>query len=54
MQKVSKEHKLSITYSTIAAWITIVPAVWPMAKPVMTASVAEELKEQIRQQIQTG
>lgn len=50
--QVSKESKLSITYSTIAAWITIVPAVWFMAKPVMTAAVAEELKEQIKQQMQ--
>ena len=50
--QVSREHKLSITYSTIAAWITIVPAVWFMAKPVMTAAVAEELKEQIKQQMQ--
>lgn len=49
---VSREHKLSITYSTIAAWITIVPAVWFIAKPVMTAAVAEELKEQIKQQMQ--
>lgn len=48
--KVSKEQTLSIGYSTLLAWITIIPIVWILSKPFVVDAVAHDLGDQIQKE----
>jgi len=48
--KVSKEQGISIGYSTVLAWITIVPAVWFVSKPFVLDAVAQDLSGHIKRE----
>ena len=46
----SKEQGISIGYSTVLAWITIIPAVWFLAKPLIVDAVADDLGSRIQKE----
>lgn len=48
-----KRHGVSISLATLISWITLAPAFWFLAKPVLTNAVSEAVADDIKTQVKS-
>ena len=54
MKQSIKDNGITISIATVATWITLLPLLWFIGKPVLVAAVSEALAGEIQEEVKAG